>query len=136
MDSNLNLRALCFIILFLYIFPIKANFERGLLKIRVKSELKKWWEFWKWTINYQKKEKIRISWKTSTSVQMCIALATLAILFFFSDNSLVTGIAMCSVACWGFGKLFFIKEHKYVVFIMSAWILYKGIIEILSCYKS
>jgi hypothetical protein len=82
-----------------------------------------------------RKERFQIWWKSGGNIQCAIALVALIILVSYRDNALVVGITACFIALWGFGKLFFKKEHRYLVFIMSTWILYKGIVEILSYYR-
>ena len=82
-----------------------------------------------------RKEQFRIWWKKGGSIQCAIALFALVILIAFRDNALVFGIVTCALAFWGFSKLLFKKEHRYLVFFVSAWILYKGIIEILSYFR-
>ncbi len=82
-----------------------------------------------------RKEKVRAWWKKGGKLQIFIALVLVCILGCFSHNSLVVGCIMCGVSLLGFSKLFFKNEHKYFVFIMSVWIFYKGIAEILGYFR-
>ncbi len=80
-----------------------------------------------------KRERFQIWWKQGGKIRSFIALGILAMLILCSGNQLMIGITICLVSLYSFVRLFYNKEHRYFVFAMSVWLLYKGITELL-CY--
>lgn len=83
-----------------------------------------------------KKERFLKWWKIEGKIEFGAAAIVLILLLVFWDNLLVLGIVEIVGALWGYGKIFFRRDKWAILLLISTFVLFQGISNLLTYVRA